>query len=693
MGYHRKKRISAVILAAVLLLSSGCANSGGNGVNPAQGNKWLDSDLIGSVTEDTNVRLQDDFAAAANKDWILNSGIKGRNFSNIGNIVADKKMAVLKERSAEGKEAEELFKYADLAMDWEKRNEDGVEPIRPYIESIRAISSIEEFYAWMTDMEKNPLMLSLVEVSGIQGIHFITEPEEYYVAFSQPSSLSLGDTSEYTAFSDLEYKMMLDKKVTYVLDRLGYDKGEISDILKLGLAFEKEIVNRGDTTADYLNHEKDYIHPYEEVMEKAGSYPLEEYMKEKGFSNIRHLVGDYSYLSDVEKLCAPNHLEGIKSMMILRYVDILGRYLDRDTYDAFEEAEEPRSKPDLKESEPTEEQTENEIILDAIASSGVMAAMDKIYLEKYVDDATVDELTQMTKDIIAAYKNEIFPKQDWLSEEGKAAATEKLDAIVLNIVRPDASKIDYSSLDIASKEEGGTFLEAELDSMRYLNRMKAGHMGDKYDRTSWDPYNAELSTTVTNATYMPMQNSINIYAGILEDPIYYKGMSREELYSGIGAVVGHEITHGFDRKGVSYDKNGDKKDWMPDEDYNNFIDRSSGAAYYYTGIVPYASSGNYFGFNVQEEATADMGGIRVTLKLAEKYPDFDYDTYFRHYARMWAAQVDEEVEEAWFKTDSHPLNFLRINVGLQQFDEFLETYDVKEGDGMYLAPEERIAVW
>ncbi len=132
---------------------------------------------------------------------------------------------------------------------------------------------------------------------------------------------------------------------------------------------------------------------------------------------------------------------------------------------------------------------------------------------------------------------------------------------------------------------------------------------------------------------------------------------------------------------------------MPYKDQVAFSDLNDKVASYYSTFTPYPGSGLYNGSNLTGEATADMGGLKAALYLASKVPDFDYDLFFSSYARLWRVNIPLDAEKNYFASDPHPLAFYRINVGVQQFDEFYETYGVVEGDGMYLDPEKRIKVW
>lgn len=690
------KRILAGIMALFLLISSGCGAaevSDDGAVNPdlARGNKWLDSDLIGSVSEGDEIRPQDDFAASANKEWITTSGIRNRYFDQITMIVDEKKVALLDDDSLTGKGALELKKYASLAGDWEARNKDGVEPLRPYLEAIEDISDLNSLYSWITDPVKNPLGLGIVSVD-MSSAGLRAYPDEYSVYYSQPD-FSLGAPNNYVNLTnDYEAKEIADQKTTYILSRLGYGDEEIGKILKENYDMEKKLAKCIPPDNDDDDAELDMTDSYEDILAAAGSYPLDEYMRSRGYENIKHMLGEIRYLKKASKLCTEGNVQKMKSMFIVGYVLGTGRYLDREAYDKFKEIDKSRTTQEIPEYE-DETAKENSILTGYIGDSALVAAMDELYLDKYIEPESADELIQMTKDIIDTYRTEIFPNEEWLSEDGKKKCLDKLDAIVLNVIYPDFSGVDYTDLNIVSKEDGGSFLEAEFESDRFLSRRLGEKAGGKYDRSLWFPFDTANSTTITNATYSPRNNSINIYAGILEDPAYHPGMSKEELLSGIGAIVGHEITHGFDTSGVRYDKNGMRDNWLPEEDQQAFNDKADNVASYYSKIEPYKASGSYDGDNVKAEATADMGGLRVTLKMASHIDGFDYDSYFRHYALLWAAQYSLRHEEYYFKDDEHPIGYLRVNIGLQQFDEFMDTYDIKSGDGMYLEEKKRISVW
>ena len=169
-------------------------------------------------------------------------------------------------------------------------------------------------------------------------------------------------------------------------------------------------------------------------------------------------------------------------------------------------------------------------------------------------------------------------------------------------------------------------------------------------------------------------------------------MSREELLGGLGCIIGHEISHAFDATGSGFDGAGRLEEWWKDDDREAFKARTDKLTEYYNAITAFEGY-NVSGESIRDEATADLAGMKVVLRLAQKDEGFDYDTFFRQYAGVWKQISTYEREVYRLTRGEYPLNYLRVNDVLQQFDEFYDTYDVKEGDGMYLAPEDRVSIW
>ena len=308
----------------------------------------------------------------------------------------------------------------------------------------------------------------------------------------------------------------------------------------------------------------------------------------------------------------------------------------------------------------------------------------RLYVRQYLDESVREEIRQICEEVVDTYR-EMLDTTDWLSAETREAAKNKLDAIAIHAVYPDKWE-DYSNYSV---NEDGDILTARLDRAAADKQRDIGRMNEPVDKELW----GDIDIIETNAYYEPKDNSINIIPGFFCDVTYRSDMSIEEKYGALGGVIGHEISHAFDSGGAQYDAAGNFNNWWTPEDKAAFDERTGKVIAYFDKIVPFDDGTPNSGKLVNTEATADTGGIKCMLLMAEKIDGFDYDKFFRAYARMWQRMDTLQMCEWLATSDSHPLSYQRINVTLQQFDEFLDTYGIKEGDGMYLAPEDRILVW
>ncbi len=241
---------------------------------------------------------------------------------------------------------------------------------------------------------------------------------------------------------------------------------------------------------------------------------------------------------------------------------------------------------------------------------------------------------------------------------------------------------------VTGKEDGGSYLNAILDYKEASYEDALDKINKTVDKELW-----RLDILETNAFYEETDNSINIIPGFFCDATYRSDMSIEEKYARLGSVIGHEISHAFDTSGAQYDADGNINNWWTDEDYAAFTERAGKLAAYFDQVVAFDDGTPCHGQMVQGEAIADMAGLKCMLEMAKKIEGFDYDAFFKAHANIWAlVGTLQRMEEAAL-TDVHPLNYLRANVSIAQYDEFYDTYGIKEGDGMYIAPEDRIAVW
>lgn len=310
--------------------------------------------------------------------------------------------------------------------------------------------------------------------------------------------------------------------------------------------------------------------------------------------------------------------------------------------------------------------------------------LGELYVSRYFSPETKAEIEQMADMLIGVFKNRIR-RLEWMEETTKQEAEKKLDSIEVLIGYPD--EWNYTGAEIKSPDDGGTyFANAAAVSARQWKLMV-----EKLDKPV-DRRRFPLAAYTVNAAASRNTNTIIFPAGILQAPFYDSEGSFEENLGSIGSTIAHEITHMFDDGGAQYDSDGNIRNWWSDNDYAHFQELCRKAEIFYSGYeaVPGAAVN---GADTLSENIADIGGIACGLELLSYMENPDYDAFFRSYARQWARLGTYEELAEMAANDVHAPNNLRCNRVLANFQEFIDTYGIKPGDGMYVAPEDRIKIW
>ena len=317
-----------------------------------------------------------------------------------------------------------------------------------------------------------------------------------------------------------------------------------------------------------------------------------------------------------------------------------------------------------------------------ILKVATQAAFEQSYIELSSSEEIKAKVTKLIDDVLKGF-NDIFSEIDWLSETTKTKIIKKLKMMSYASCYSDTFK-NLPAVDVSDANDVSLF---ELFSRYHRALIQDAVDLKPDDPLSW-AWDVMPSYTV-NAFYAPTMNSFVILNGIVPG---FLGNSVEELYGMLGFVVGHEITHAFDSSGSQYDENGNRNNIMASEDRSTFNSKVNKMINFYNKINLYDN--NYArGSTVDGEATADMGGIRVMLKLAESIEDFNYDRFFRAAAKTWCEQPFSSSQASSMLSNEHPFPYLRVNVTLAQFEKFYEVYDIQPGDGMYIPVDERVKIW
>jgi putative endopeptidase len=314
--------------------------------------------------------------------------------------------------------------------------------------------------------------------------------------------------------------------------------------------------------------------------------------------------------------------------------------------------------------------------------------VSKIYVADNYSDEDTARLTDITKKLTESLKG-LIDKTAWMSDSTKEQMRLKLDELNINILVPEGGYIDFSDLTLTPSEEGGSLVENYLTLKAYVDAKINERIGQPaVARMLWE----HNSPAVINCCYDQDTNSVNILPGFLATDMYRSDMSEEELFGSMGWVIAHEISHGFDFAGSQFDAYG-RGNILFGDDLKDYMAKVDQIVAYYDTIEPLKDV-YVTGDTVKVEAAADLIGMQILMETVKEEKGFQYEPFFKQTAVDYCQVVPSvDVIQMLMGGDIHPLNYVRTNVNAQMFDEFYQTFDVKEGDGMYLPAEQRIKIF
>ena len=317
-----------------------------------------------------------------------------------------------------------------------------------------------------------------------------------------------------------------------------------------------------------------------------------------------------------------------------------------------------------------------------LASSMYSEPMGIYYGEKYFGEEAKRDITEIVYEIIDTYKKRILTNEI-LGDETKEKAILKLSTMGVKMGYPDRVRAIYDSL-VFNPED------SLFDIMQSLYQVQVLDALAKLDQPT-EPENWAMPGHLVNACYSPFVNDITFPAAILQAPFYSLSQTRSQNLGGIGAVIGHEISHAFDSNGAKFDENGNINDWWTQEDFERFEAKVTQMIEQFDGIeLPWGKVNGAF---IVSENMADNGGVSVTLDIMGRMDGASYEEYFTNWARVWCQKAKPEYAALLLSVDVHGPTILRANMPPRNFSEWYTTFGVTENDGMYLAPEKRIVIW
>lgn len=307
---------------------------------------------------------------------------------------------------------------------------------------------------------------------------------------------------------------------------------------------------------------------------------------------------------------------------------------------------------------------------------------DPIYVEKYYTEEMDNALIEMCDDIKEGYRH-LISDADWLSEETRAGLLEKLENIVY-VTGADVERHDNSEY---KNITGKDYFELYLSYTRQAIKENFESLDEEFDRES-----VMMEMQVLNACYNPSYNNINITVAIMLDPFFDLNADYYTNLGGLGMVVAHEMGHAFDSNCILFDENGMyDPSWISAEDYEKLISRNEEAVRYFEDNFTIFGVYHVDGEQTLGENYADLGAMECISSLASN--DEERKLLFTSFARIWSEKRVDSALIDQIDSDEHSPAIIRVNAILSTLDVFYETYDVTEGDGMYIAPEDRISRW
>ena len=334
----------------------------------------------------------------------------------------------------------------------------------------------------------------------------------------------------------------------------------------------------------------------------------------------------------------------------------------------------------------------------AITGVAVMTSIDKFaynlasgtysepvgiyYGDKYFGEEAKKDITEIVYQIIDTYKERI-KTNEILGEETREKAILKLSKMGVKMGYPDKVRPIYEKL-VFNPED------SLYDIILTLGEIRGLDMLSKLDQPT-DPEKWAMPGHMVNACYDPFVNDITFPAAILQAPFYSLKQTRSENLGGIGAVIGHEISHAFDSNGAKCDENGNINNWWTEDDFKRFETKVNQMIEQFDGIeLPWGKVNGAF---IVSENMADNGGMSVTLDIMSRMENASYEEYFCNWARVWCQKAREEYRKLLLAVDVHGPTLLRANMPPRNFNEWYEAFGVTENDQMYIAPEKRIVIW
>lgn len=683
---NMQNKLVALCIAAGLMV--GCSSEN-NVEEPVQ--------AINLSYMDSTIRPQDDFFMAINGNWINQTEIPGDqgrwgSFNELREFNNDAVLTVL-EKAMEGdgyptgSDQAKGVGFYRIGMDSLLAEKNGIEPLQAWLDKIGQVNDAETLQEYLADQQEY--------IGGAffgLGVNTDLKNSEQMALYLSQGGLGLPDRDYYLGGSEKfeEIKAKYEKHIAASFQLIGQKEQEAQEAAKGIVELETRLAKASKSRIEMRDPEGRYNkYTLKELDELTPSIEWKRYFSVLDANTDEVIVSTPKFMEEVDQIIGDTPFNIIRAYLSWKLIDEAAPYLNhafvRSNFDFYG-----------RELQGTEEMRPRWKRVLNLTESAVGEAIGKLYTEEYFPQEAKDKAQEMVDDIIVAMGDRIR-QLDWMTEETKQKALEKLTTFNVKIGFPDKWK-DYGGLEVNDDPETASYVENVWNSSNFSFIENMAKLGKPIDKKEWF-----MTPQTVNAYYNPTWNEIVFPAGILQPPFYNYKADAAVNFGGIGAVIGHEISHGFDDQGSRYDAKGNLENWWQDEDLENFQERTGKLVDQFDAYEPLE------GLNVQGKLTlgeniGDLGGLLVAYDGLQKYLEehgrpesIDGYTpeqrFFISWATIWRMKSREEALRTQIQTDPHSPAQYRGNGPLVNIDAFYDAFDIKEGDKMYRTPEDRVRIW
>jgi putative endopeptidase len=667
------------------------ASCGGQKSNEAVSDKGYGIDL---TAIDTTIRPQDDFYDYANNNWLKRTEIPATesrwgsfsvlNENNRKNLLAILEESAKDTKAAKGSNVQKIGDFYFTAMDSTKLNAEGINPIKPWLAAIDSISKPEDITSLTARMHRT--------TAGVLWGSYVTadiKNSAVNVMYIGQGGTSLPD-ADYYLKTDPESKEIQAKFVAHVakmLQFLGQTPDQAAKDAKVVLNIETQMAKASMNSVKLRDIEAQYNkRTIDELSKEAPNVNWKNYFDLLGAKDLKDvIVSQPAFMKEMSKMYKSVSIADWKTYFKWHLIDEAAPFLSDEivlqNFDFFE-----KTLSGAKELKPRWKRG-----LEVIDGS-LGEALGQIYVEKHFSADSKKRINEMVDNLTAAYSEHIN-QLDWMSEETKKMSQVKLKAIIRKLGYPDKWK-DYSKMEIGRE----SFFKNIISASVFHFNFNLDKLGQPVDKTEWG-----MSPPTVNAYYNPSINEIVFPAGIMQPPFFDPQADDAVNYARIGAVIGHEITHGFDDQGSQFDASGNMKDWWTAEDKKKFEEKTKIVIDQFNSYVAIDTL-HVIGALTVGENIADLGGFTIAFAALQKswagktkpgkIDGFTPEQrFFLAGAQMWQTKYRDEALKKQVLTNPHAPGKFRVIGPFSNMPEFYAAFGVKEGDKMYRPESVRAKIW